>query len=113
MNGGQTTASLTSAFLKNESDLKDIFVPMKLTKIKNINNYDNMVQNISKYANSQNKVTDADLYSNHPFHIIFEDLAKRIIAPKLENNIYQTYWYYEISRGKYKQEQFKLKRGSI
>ena len=34
-------------------------------------------KNISKYANSQNKVTDADLFSNHPSHRRFEELSKK------------------------------------
>lgn len=111
INGGQTTASLTSAYIKKESLLGDIFVPMKLTVVKN-DQYDDMVQKISKYANSQNKVTDADMFSNHPFHISFEQLSKKIYAPAKGANVYQTMWYYERSRGKYEQEQFKLKIGS-
>src|SRR5690606_11606401 len=66
INGGQTTASLTSAWKKDKATLEKIFVPMKLTII-NTEDYDDMIQNISRYANSQNKVTDADLFSNHPF----------------------------------------------
>lgn len=80
INGGQTTASLTSAVLKDKMSLDNIFVPMKLTVVKN-DDYDTMIQNISKYANSQNKVKDSDLFSNHPFHRTFEALAKRIQAP--------------------------------
>jgi hypothetical protein len=111
INGGQTTASLESALRKKESDLKDVFVSMKLTIIKN-GDYDDMVQCISKYANSQNKVTDADLFSNHPFHVKFEQLSKQIPAPPKGDSPFQTYWYYERSRGKYEQEQFKWKPGS-
>lgn len=50
---------------------------MKLTVVKN-EDYDTMIQNISKYANSQNKVKDSDLFSNHPFHRTFETLSKKI-----------------------------------
>lgn len=56
INGGQTTASLTSAVLKDKMPLDNIFVPMKLTVVKN-DDYDDMIQKIAKYANSQNKVT--------------------------------------------------------
>ena len=80
INGGQTTASLTSASLKDKLPLDNIFVPMKLTVVKN-EDYDTMIQNISKYANSQNKVKDSDLFSNHPFHRTFESLSKKIQAP--------------------------------
>lgn len=107
INGGQTTASLTSAALKDKMSLNNIFVPMKLTVVKN-DDYDTMIQNISKYANSQNKVKDSDLFSNHPFHRTFENLSKKIQAPIKIGAINNTFWYYERSRGKYEQEQFKL-----
>lgn len=107
INGGQTTASLTSAFLKNGSKLENIFVPLKLTVVKD-DDYDAVISKISMYANSQNKVTDADMFSNHPFHRRFEDLAKKYVAPAKEGELYDTLWYYERSRGKYEQEKFKL-----
>ncbi len=111
INGGQTTASLTSAVLKDKMSLDNIFVPMKLTVVRN-DDYDTMIQNISKYANSQNKVKDSDLFSNHPFHRTFESLAKRIQAPAHGDSIHNTMWYYERSRGKYEQEQFKFTKKS-
>lgn len=111
INGGQTTASLTSAILKDKMSLENIFVPMKLTVVKN-EDYDTMIQNISKYANSQNKVKDSDLFSNHPFHRAFEALAKRIQAPAHGDSVNNTLWYYERSRGKYDQEQFKFTKKS-
>ena len=109
INGGQTTASLTSAFVKDDSKLENIFVPMKLTVVKDHENYDDMVQNISKYANSQNKVTDADFFSNHPFHRQMEKLSRTVLAPAVHGSVVTTRWYYERSRGKYNQEQFKMK----
>lgn len=111
INGGQTTASLTSAVLKDRLSLDNIFVPMKLTVVRN-DDYDTMIQNISKYANSQNKVKDSDLFSNHPFHRTFEALAKRIQAPAHGDSVNNTMWYYERSRGKYEQEQFKFTKKS-
>lgn len=111
INGGQTTASLTSASLKDKLSLDNIFVPMKLTVVKN-EDYDTMIQNISKYANSQNKVKDSDLFSNHPFHRTFETLSKKIQAPMKAESVNNTFWYYERSRGKYEQEQFKLLKKS-
>lgn len=111
INGGQTTASLTSASLKDKLSLDNIFIPMKLTVVKN-EDYDTMIQNISKYANSQNKVKDSDLFSNHPFHRTFETLSKKIQAPNKAECVNNTFWYYERSRGKYEQEQFKLLKKS-
>lgn len=111
INGGQTTASLTSAVLRDRVLLDNIFVPMKLTVVKN-DDYDTMIQNISKYANSQNRVRESDFFSNHPFHRVFEQLAKKIKAPACGGSLHETFWYYERSRGKYEQEQFKLTKKS-
>lgn len=111
INGGQTTASLTSAVIKDKLPLDNIFVPMKLTVVKN-DDYDMMIQNISRYANSQNSVKNSDFFSNHPFHRVFEALSKKIPAPVSGDNVNNTFWYYERSRGKYNQEQFKITRKS-
>lgn len=111
INGGQTTASLTSAWIKDKATLEKIYVPMKLTIIKS-NDYDEMVQNIAKFANSQNKVTDADLFSNHPFHRQIEKLSIGTPAPPQSGHVHNTFWYYERSRGKYEQHQFKFTKKS-
>lgn len=117
INGGQTTASLAEAVLKKSlnKELDGIFVPMKLTVIEDretenddgVRFYDEMVQAIAKYANSQNKVTAADLFSNDPFHIWMEKMSKKHLAPPARYPI-PTGWYYERSRKRYEQEQFKL-----
>lgn len=116
INGGQTTASLAESVLKKTNvNLDGIFVPMKLTVIEDrelenedgVRFYDDMVQKIAKYANSQNKVTAADLFSNDPFHIWMERMSKKHLAPPAKSAI-PTGWYYERSRKKYKQEQLKL-----
>ena len=117
INGGQTTASLAEAVLKKtNTELDGIFVPMKLTVIDDretenedgVRFYDQMVQAIAKYANSQNKVTAADLFSNDPFHIWMEKSSKRWLAPSAKYAI-PTGWYYERSRKRYQQELFKIK----
>lgn len=117
INGGQTTASLAEAVLKKTNvDLDGIFVPMKLTVIEDretenedgVRFYDEMVQAIAKYANSQNKVTAADLFSNEPFHIWMEKMSKKHLAAPKQYTI-PTGWYYERSRKRYQQEQLKLR----
>lgn len=101
INGGQTTASLASANTKDKASLDNIFVQMKLT----ILNKDDseLIHNISKYANSQNKVTAADLNSNHPFYIRIEDFSRKIYSPIINNQTYQTLWFFERARGQYDQ----------
>lgn len=117
INGGQTTAALAEAVLKKTNvELNGIYVPMKLTVIEDreteneegVRFYDEMVQAIAKYANSQNKVTAADLFSNEPFHIWMERMSKKHLAPPRLFTI-PTGWYYERSRKRYQQEQLKLR----
>ena len=99
VNGGQTTASLYSAFIKDKADLSNVSVQMKLTVISD--NTQNLVSNISRYANSQNKVSDADLFSNHPFHIRLEEFSRRLWVPAKIGQKGLTHWFYERARGQY------------
>lgn len=117
INGGQTTASLAEAVLKKTNvDLDGIFVPMKLTVIEDretvdedgVRFYDFMVERIARYANSQNKVTAADFFSNSPFHILMEQMSKKYLAPPVNGNPNPTGWYYERTKKKYNQEQMKM-----
>lgn len=112
VNGGQTTASLASALLKDKRDgsedsIRKIYVPMKLS-IVSPEKAQELIPNISRYANSQNKVSEADLWSNHPFHIRMETISRRLLAPATAGNQYGTHWYYERANGQYKQETYKL-----
>ena len=111
VNGGQTTASLATALVKDKKDHSEenihrINVPMKLS-IVTPEKADKLIANIARYANSQNKVSDADLWSNHPFHIRMEDFSRRILAPATGGRQYGTHWYYERANGQYKQETYK------
>lgn len=116
INGGQTTATLAEAVLKkNNPTLDGIFVPMKLTVINDrdsveedgIRFYDAMVERIARYANSQNKVTAADFFSNSPYHIAMEQMSKKYLAPPVNGSPNPTGWYYERTKKKYDQEQLK------
>jgi hypothetical protein len=116
INGGQTTASLSSADRKDKANLDLIYVPMKLTIIKTLesednqseNYYETMIQNIARYANSQNKVKDSDFFSNHPFHRVMEQFSRKIAANPQPGALHSTYWFYERTRGAYDQAQFKF-----
>lgn len=106
INGGQTTASLASARIKDGAALDHIYVQMKLTIIKN--NDAEFIRNISKYSNSQNKVTSADLNSNHPFYTRMEDFSRKIYAPPALGKTYQEIWFFERARGQYEQPMMKM-----
>ena len=108
VNGGQTTASLSSARYKDKADLDGIFVQMKLTEITNPNIAQILIPKISRGSNSQNKVTDADFFSNHEFNIRMEKFSREIYAPATGGKQYETHWFFERARGQYSQEQSKM-----
>ncbi|CAJ37598.1 AIPR family protein [Methanocella arvoryzae] len=104
VNGGQTTASIYNACIKDKADVSEIIVPMKLTVLKNPEMIDSFVPKISAFANSQNKINIADFSSNNPFHVKLEELSRTIWAPVQKGMNLQTRWYYERARGQYLDE---------
>ena len=106
INGGQTTASLSSTRIKDKASLKNIYVQMKLTIVKEDDS--EFVRNIAKFANSQNKVTSADLNSNHPYYTRIEEFSRKIFAPAINGNPYQELWFFERARGQYEQPMIKM-----
>lgn len=66
-----------------------------------------LIMNISKFANSQSAVSNADLGANTHFQIKFKSQSEHsrcAIRPSLGGSGTVTYWYYERSRGSYKVE---------
>ena len=110
INGGQTTASLSQARYKDKYDLSSIQVPMKLTWLIDTDpdKVSQLVRNISYSANSQNKVTDADFFSSHPYHQIIERHSRQIYAPATGGMQHSTQWYYERVRGQYQHEMARM-----
>lgn len=110
INGGQTTASISNARYKDKADLSSIFVQMKLTSIDETTpeESDELIRNISRSSNSQNKVSDADFFASHPFHRRMEQISRHMFAPASDGAQYETKWFYERARGQYLQEQMRL-----
>ena len=100
VNGGQTTASLSTTRRKDGADLSNVTVAMKLSVVAEEVAAE-ITPSISRYANSQNKISDADLLSNHPLHRRIEQLSNSLMAPSRSNQQYGTYWFYERARGQY------------
>lgn len=107
VNGGQTTASILYARDKEKAPLEDVYVQMKLSVVSNAASAE-IVPNISRYANSQNKISDADFFSSHPFHLQVEKMSRRISAPVREGELVATKWFYERARGQYRDQQSYL-----
>lgn len=110
INGGQTTASISNARYKDKADLSSVFVQMKLTSIDETTpeESDELIRNISRSSNSQNKVSDADFFASHPFHRRMEQISRHMFAPASDGAQYETKWFYERARGQYLQEQMRL-----
>lgn len=109
INGGQTTASLSNARHRDKADLNPIYVQMKLTEIdSNSDQVNDLIRNISRSSNSQNKVSDADFFATHPFHIRMEQISRRLYAPATGGDQYETKWFYERARGQYFQAQMRM-----
>lgn len=111
INGGQTTASLSNARYRDKVDLSTIFVQMKLTVIAGTledEEATTLVQNISRSSNSQNKVSDADFFSTHPFHVQMERCSQRLGARGTGGLQFETKWFYERARGQFLQKQMRM-----
>ncbi|MGW9413091.1 AIPR family protein [Arthrobacter cupressi] len=108
VNGGQTTASLF--FVEREKGtgiLDDVFVQMKLVVV-DPKVSENLVPNISRFANSQNAVSASDFFSNSPYHVRMQMLSRQTVTPANASSTVSTKWYYERTKGQYDNERNKL-----
>ena len=100
VNGGQTTASLAAARRNDKATLDHTFVQMKLSVIPPETS-GQVIPDIARFANSQNRVSDADFFSNHEFHRRMEQISRRLWAPATDGAQHETHWFYERARGQY------------
>jgi hypothetical protein len=99
VNGGQTTASIYFTRKKNPGiNLAPVRVPAKIIILKTEDGAaeEDMVSSISRFANSQNVVRQADLSANKPFHVEIEKLAMTTFCPDGVGR-----WFYERAAGSY------------
>ncbi len=95
VNGGQTVASIHSARKKDNACLQDILVQAKISQVDDAI-MEELVPRISRYANTQNRINEADFSSNDPFHVRIEELSERYWTPGERSR-----WFYERARGQY------------
>ena len=107
VNGGQTTASIHAALRNKEVSLDRVFVQMKLS-IVDPEKASEIVPKISQYANSQNRVSASDFFSNHPFHVRVEEFSRRLYAPSSDGRFRESKWFYERARGQYQDARGRL-----
>jgi hypothetical protein len=115
VNGGQTTASLD--FFKRLSNIEDskrqaaiskVFVQAKITVV-DTRTDSSFIDDVSKYANSQNKVNLSDFGARDNF----QDTLSRLMRNNKEleciwDDGETLYWYYEAFRGSYLTSKFQL-----
>jgi hypothetical protein len=80
---------------------------MKLTVVPQ-DKLDEVVPLISQYANTQNRVQEADFKANHPYHIALEKQSRQIWSKPTDANPRGTRWFYERSRGQYTVEKLRF-----
>lgn len=100
VNGGQTTASIQHAVSRDGADVTNVFVQAKLTVV-SPTKLDEIVPAISKFSNTQNKVTAADFSSNDVFHVELEKISRSVWAPSPGGGGQESRWFYERARGQY------------
>lgn len=109
VNGGQTTASIYHTKKKDKADISDIYVQVKFSIVKKKDEYVKIVSDISKYANTQNKVNNADFTANNSILVELEKVSRYIMTPVTPERSIQTYWFFERARSQYKN--IRLKEG--
>ena len=115
VNGGQTTGTIVSSQYKigqsDPSPLDGVYVQMKITVIESEAPllFQNVVQNISRFANTQNTVKASDFFSNHEFHQRMQDISEYTRA-KAPGSQIETYWFYERMRGQYNQKKAQARK---
>lgn len=100
VNGGQTTASIAASLRDSSVDLTKVFVPMKISIIKDTNNADIIIKNISTYANSQTSIKNSDFSANEPYLVDMEKFSRSEWVPNGKNKPVCK-WYFERTRGQY------------
>lgn len=99
VNGGQTTASIYNAY-QAEQTLDHVNVQIKLSVIKKKDQAEEIIHNISKYANSQNKINMSDFNANDAYHVDMEKISRNVYIP-VEKGKSTEQWFYERARGQY------------
>lgn len=103
VNGGQTTASIAASIKDNAVDLSKVFVPVKVSVVRNSGNERTIVKTIAKTANSQTAVKDSDLSANNPFWENLERLSHETAVP-----IVNSKYYFERYTGQYDDEMAQI-----
>ena len=81
VNGGQTTAAIAASLNDKEVALGKVFVPMKISVIRDTENGEKIVKAISTSANSQTAIKSSDFSANEPYLVDLEQQSRAIWVP--------------------------------
>ncbi len=100
VNGGQTTASLKTEFLKssNRIKFKNILVSMKLNIVESMSdeNRERIVEDISKFTNTQNTVPRSAFLATHNYFRKIEELSHN---ERIRKNGFDKLFFFERMKG--------------
>ena len=96
VNGGQTTASIYFS-QKEGLDISKVKVMAKINVAKDVNEADleGLISNISKFSNTQSRVSNVDLRSKSPQLRKLKSLSDSVITPS------GTKWFFERAKGEF------------
>lgn len=100
VNGGQTTASIAASLNDRDVELGKVFVPMKISVIRDKENCDKIIKAISTSANSQTAIKNSDFSANEPYLVDLETYSRSEWVPN-GNAKPVCKWYFERTRGQY------------
>lgn len=107
VNGGQTTGTIALAYDEGKADLANVAVPMKISVIRNSENAKEIVDNISRSANSQTAIKNSDFSANEPYLVDLETFSRIEWVPNGTSKPTNK-WYFERTRGQYLDELAQL-----
>lgn len=81
VNGGQTTASIAASLNDRDVELGKVFVPMKISVIRDKENCDKIIKAISTSANSQTAIKNSDFSANEPYLVDLETYSRSEWVP--------------------------------
>lgn len=100
VNGGQTTASISASLKDRDVELGKVFVPMKISVIRDAENGENIIKAISTFANSQTAIKNSDFSANEPYLVDLEKYSRSEWVPNGKSKPVCK-WYFERTRGQY------------
>lgn len=108
VNGGQTTASIFATSTEKDIDLSKVFIQMKISVVQQVDEIDDIIPNISRYANTQTIIRDSDFSTNSEYHNKIQDFSRSEWVPTKTGGKATNKWFYERARGQYLDEKSKL-----